>query len=74
MTVPYVYLKIENCKDCPHCYGVKSSSTSNFFMTYKCSSTQGHKIICKFVPVEIELYDKDNQIPDWCPLWTNKNV
>lgn len=66
----YVYLKIENCQQCPN-VSIDRQWTSDSFETcfiWKCKKNE-MKIIAEYVDWNDKILPP---IPNWCPLRTKK--
>ena len=69
-----VNLKIETCRECPHCRETQDYTSDSFESVsrldcYQLEFTNGkHKDHGRNIQRYVAWNDKDNYIPDWCPL------
>lgn len=61
----HVYIKIINCRQCPHC-DTKLTKGYGYATDYYCKEFN-NAIIAGYVEWDSEA-PQDNQIPYWCPL------
>ena len=61
--------QITTCKDCPHVDRQRryTADSFEFLEVYRCGKYD-NKVIADYV----EVFDKDVEIPDWCPILTDK--
>ena len=71
MSISFVYLKIKNCKQCPF-HDTQRTEGTGYAIDYICLKFNKKKI--KGYVESSREEPQNNELPDWCPLFKEKNI